>query len=35
MTTGSTTKARTRTVKVFVADKPGALWEVLNEFGVC
>ena len=33
MTTGSTMRART--VKVFVDDKPGALWEVLNEFGVC
>ena len=31
--TDNTVKART--VKVFVADKPGAVWEVLNEFGVC
>ena len=31
-TTGSTKRAHT--VRVFVEDKPGAFWEVVNEFGV-
>ena len=32
MTTGSTMRAHT--IRFFVDDKPGALWEVTNEFGV-
>ena len=34
MTTDSIERAR-RTVRFSVEDKPGALWEVIHEFGVC